>query len=52
MNNTQKNEMHWDGEDHAYECDEWYDDNRCPDCGSTFDDVGFCPFCDYDDGEE
>lgn len=29
-----------------YNEDEWYDDNVCSDCGSHYDDWGYCPFCD------
>jgi hypothetical protein len=31
--------------DSALEPDE---DSHCPDCGSRYDGIGFCPFCDYE----
>lgn len=23
-------------------------DDYCPDCGTRYDGIGYCPFCDYD----
>jgi hypothetical protein len=37
----------------CYDCDEYEEDqNCCSDCGSQFDGIGFCPFCDYGIEEE
>lgn len=40
-----------------YYDDELYDDDVCSDCGSHFDDWGYCPVCDglwamYDDVDD